>query len=613
MNNTDMKELVRTHSRRRHPKRYGFLKGMIIYSVLMLAIISVLVAVGWKYASLRDEMLPERAVEKLIADNSVSGWRQLLLTELPKTYPAYEDGERLAREVLADRLDVGRVTYLRYAATDKKKPVFLLLDGGRPMADVTLAGNEERLFGMSDWKVESITFRQSYFEALGVDFKTVTVAAFEGSDLTVNGTQIDRSAAKTGGRYPALLPCEEARSADVPCDIYTLEGIYYEPEISATLNGVSLAPLVAADGTRYFAPAEGMTRSASVTVPAGVAVSFNGLIADGSWAELSYTEGKLGELDVGGSGVPQMLEVWSVSGLFFEPEIAAQYAGKTLTLLSEANGAYIFDTPDECRFTLVVIAPPGAVVSVNGKPLDASSASPGGASLDDLAYGATLVGLYGTSGFAANSITPAFDKYTVTGFLAHPTVTATLDGAALPLAGDRVDGYFITAEFDIPAAPPPADPAADADLSAALSAASGFAEGYFGYISVGGEMGKNHSAFDASYSAFLESQKRGTPAFLRTMASYAEVYRAPAYSGRETERLTAAAITKYAENCISVEEEYSLLLKKDAAGDNAANTAEAETGRRSGTLKILLIKQGGTWEVLSYLDSPAGNQTEPAP
>ena len=112
MNNTDMKEIVRQHSRRRRPKRHVFLKGMIIYSAVMLIVTAALVCVGWKYASLRDDELPERAVEKLIARTDASGWRELLLTELPKTYPAYEDGEKLAREVLADRFSVGNVTYL---------------------------------------------------------------------------------------------------------------------------------------------------------------------------------------------------------------------------------------------------------------------------------------------------------------------------------------------------------------------------------------------------------------------------------------------------------------------------------------------------------------------
>ncbi len=610
MNNTDMKELLRTHARRRHPKRKGFLKGMIIYSALMLVIMTVLVCMGWKYASLRDGLLPERTVEKLIRDSSLSGWDQLLLTELPKTYPAYEDGERLAREVLADRLDVGTVTYLKYAATDKKNPVYLLLDDGKPMADVTLESTEERLFGIGDWKVGAVRFKQSYFEALGVEFHTVTVAAFEGASLTVNGHTMDRSAAAPNGRYPALRPCEEAKSSQVPCDIYTLEGIYFEPQISATLNGTDLKLMTAADGTRYFAPAEGMTQSASVTVPAGVTVSLNGINADSSWAELSYTDGQLGEMDVGGNGTPQLLEVWKVDGLFFTPEIQAQYAGKQLELLSNTNGQYIFNTPDECRFTLSVLAPRGAAVSVNGKTLAASSAV--AATLDDLDEGKTLVGLYGVSGFAAHSVLPVFDKYTVSGFLAHPTVSATLNGVELPLAGDRTDGYFITTEFDIPSELPPADPTADPTLSAIMQVASAFAEKYFGYITVGGGMGKNFAAFDAGYSAFLESVTRGTPAYMRVMESYAEVYRAPAYSEYKTEQLSIAHVTRYADSCISVETEYSLLLKKAAAGEGAA----AEEYKLSGTLKLLLVKQGEAWTLLSYIDVPTAAPeliTPPAP
>ena len=607
MNNTDMKELLRTHSKRRHPKRHIFLKGMIIYSVLMLVIIAVLACVGWKYASLRDDMLPEREIEKIIEKNDLSGWRQLLLTELPKTYPAYEDGARLAREVLADRLEVGEVTYLKYAATDRKNPVFLLLSDGIPMAEVTLRCDDERFFGVGEWDIAAVSFRQSFFESLGVEFRTVTVAAFEGSILSVNGCTIDRSSAEEGGRYPALLPCEEARSSEVPCDIYTLEGIYYEPEISATLNGSTLTVLTAADGTRYFSPGEGMTNSVSVTVPSGVTVSLNGVNTDKSWAQHSYTDGTLGALDEGGDGTPQLLEVWRVDGLFFTPEITAQYSGKPLNLLSEDNGHYVFETPDECRFTLVVLAPRGAVVTVNGRTLDSASAVPGGASLADLEGGMTLPGLYGVSGFEANSVVPAFDKYIVSGFLAHPTVTASLEGAELMIADDRTEGYFITAEFDIPTADVPSD----SSLTSLLEAATAFAENYFDYISCGGNMGNNYAAFDESYGVMLGTLERGTPAFLRLMESYASVYRSPAYSSHEAERTAPTAITKYSENCISVEIEYSLLLKNGTDAD-----AAAEPDKRFGTLEVLMVNKNGTWRVLSYIDSPdsaADVQTEPAP
>ena len=111
---------MRKHSRRRHPKRHVFLKGMIIYSVLMLVVIAALICVGWKYASLRDDALPERAIEKMISRGDATYWKQLLLNELPKTYPAYEDGERLAREVLADRFSVGEVTYIKFTSRNTK-------------------------------------------------------------------------------------------------------------------------------------------------------------------------------------------------------------------------------------------------------------------------------------------------------------------------------------------------------------------------------------------------------------------------------------------------------------------------------------------------------------
>lgn len=290
MNNTDMKELVRKHSRRRHPKRHVFLKGMIIYSVLMLVVIAALICVGWKYASLRDDALPERAIEKMISRGDATYWEQLLLNELPKTYPAYEDGERLAREVLADRFSVGEVTYIKFTSRNTKdSPVFLLISDGKPMAEVTLRSPRDRLFGLGEWEIDSVSFRQSYFESEGVVFRKYTILVFEGAVLSINGTVIDRQAAQSGGAYPLLSKCEEARTADLPCDVYTLDGIYFDPQITATLNGETLELASAPDGSVTFAPSAGMVRTVSATVPTGVTVRFNGIKATDDWAELTLS------------------------------------------------------------------------------------------------------------------------------------------------------------------------------------------------------------------------------------------------------------------------------------------------------------------------------------
>lgn len=610
MNNTDMKELVRKHSRRRHPKRHVFLKGMIIYSVLMLVVIAALICVGWKYASLRDDALPERAIEKMISRGDATYWKQLLLNELPKTYPAYEDGERLAREVLADRFSVGEVTYIKFTSRNTKdSPVFLLISDGKPMAEVTLRSPRDRLFGLGEWEIDSVSFRQSYFESEGVNFRKYTISVFEGAVLSINGTVIDRSTAQSGGAYPLLSKCEEARTADLPCDVYTLDGIYFDPQITATLNGETLELASAPDGSVTFAPSAGMVRTVSATVPTGVTVRFNGIKAADDWAELTHAEGASGELDMGGTGASQVLDVWTVEGLFFEPEVSAEYAGTTLSVLSHDGGKYVFNTPDECRFTLTVLAPRGAEVTVNGKKL---TASPVAATLDDLRDSGTLPGIYGTDGFAPYSVTPAFDKYTVTGFLVHPVITASLGGSELPVAADRTEGYFITCSFDIPDTAVPDGGMTDPALAAAYEAASAFAEKYFLYISRGGDMGKNFAAFDAAYGEMLASLTRGTPAYQKLMEGYAAAYRAPSYTKAEFERFAATGYTTYADVCVSISAEYSLALSNpspETTGEEtsaeAAAPAEPDVTVISGTLRILLVRSGDTWSVMGFADQPA--------
>ena len=90
---------------------------------------------------------------------------------------------------------------------------------------------------------------------------------------------------------------------------------------------------------------------------------------------------------------------------------------------------------------------------------------------------------------------------------------------------------------------------------------------------------------------------------------------------------------KYSEDCISITAEYTVKLSNEAPaptpdttgttpaettapGTTAGTTAPATTvpapapaptpdAKRSGTLSVLLVKQNGTWNVLSYIDLPA--------
>lgn len=596
MNNTDMKELVRRHSRRRHPKRHVFLKGMIIYAAIVIILMAVLLCIGWKYASLRDDALPERTIERMIARQDTEYWRGLMTSELPRTYPEYEDGARLADEVLSKVFDIGELTYIKYAARDDAtSPTFLIISDGKPMAEVTLRCSGDRLFGLGDWEIDKMNFRRSYFEAEGVEFKTYTISVFEGATLTVNGKTIPADTAEHGGTYPALSRAEESRAADVRCDVYTLEGIYYEPSIRATIGGAELDRLTTADGTVYFAPTDDMIRTVSATVPGGVTVRINGVRATEEWAELTKAEGSSGPLDENGDGSLQVLDVWTVHGLFFDPQVSAEYLGTSLEVLSSDSGNYIFNTPDECRFTLTVLAPHGAAVTVNGKTLTPSATA---ATNDDLNGGLTLPGLYGVGCFKLLGVTPAFDKYTVSGFLVHPIVSATLDGAELPMANDQTDGYFITCEFDIPDTPMPDEAERSAALVAAAKCAEQFAERYFNYIACGGDMGRNYIAFDAAYGEMLKMLDKNTPAYLRLMEGYAEAYRSGAYSKQDIAS-TAAAYTQYADGAIGVRIDYELSMSN---ATETAEAAEATKTTRRGSLYLLTAAEGDSVSVTGFAD-----------
>ena len=125
-------------------------------------------------------------------------------------------------------------------------------------------------------------------------------------------------------------------------------------------------------------------------------------------------------------------------------------------------------------------------------------------------------------------------------------------------------------------------------------------------------MGKNFAAFDMAYGEMLASLTRGTPAYQKLMEGYAAAYRAPSYTKAELERFAATGYTAYADVCVSISAEYSLALSNPApettgeeTSAEAAAPAEPDVTVISGTLRILLVRSGDTWSVMSFADQPA--------
>lgn len=574
--------------RRRHPKAHGLIKGLVAYLSAALLIIGILVVVAWRFAEIREASRAEQYVESYIAEKDNEGWRQQLRLNLPKTYPAYEDASKLAYDILSPALELGEITYLRRMSPSAEGyPVYELFSDGAPFASLVIRDTSIGLFSMGQWEVVRIEFKIGYFD--NVDFPEYRIILPEGAELTVNGAAIDPSMKENYTvAYPALSIAEEGHDV-APCDIYIFDDIYFVPSLSATLNGEALELAESGAGEWFFYYPESATHSVTLTVPVGVDAYVSGILLTEDWASREEIDGELGTLDDGGTGTLPRLSVWTVDNLFGDVEVEAKIGEKEVALLSGEGGNYKFDTPDECKYTLTVILPAGAELSVNGKAIPSDKKSEGGASAEDIAYGFTALGRYEVSELGViEGAVPYFDKYVLTGYLAAPNVTATLDGVELESAGMSVSGYFVRCDFDFSAG--------DIFDAERIAAAEKFAESYLAYICGGGAWNApdNEAAFKANYDAIKAQMIEGTAGYVGVMESYRDVNLMPKYDSFTVDSKNVTDLVAYTEKSLSCRVEFSVTRTRTVDGAEQTDTL-------TGSISVLQVLYRGEWRVWSFV------------
>lgn len=576
--------------RRRHPKAHALLKGLLAYFSAALLVIGILAVVAWRLCEIREAGSADLFVETYIAEKDIDAWRQQLRLNLPNTYPAYEDASKLAYDVLSPVFELGEITYLRRMTPSADgNTVYELFSDGVHFASLIISDNSVGHFSAGEWQAVRLEFDIDYFNS--VEFPQYRVLLPEGASLTVNGAVIDPSMKeKHGAIYPALSIVEEGHEV-APCDVYVFNDVYFVPELSATLEGVSLECEQLGEGEWFFRYPESAKHSITVTVPIGVDAYVSGIKLTEEWASRTEIDGELGALDDGGTGTLPRLSVWTVDNLFGEVEVDAKIGETEVALLSNEGGNYKFDTPAECKYTLTVILPSGAELFVNGKAIAANNKTE--ASAEDIAYGPTALGRYEVSELGViEGAVPNFDKYTLTGYLAEPNVTAKLGGVELPLAGKSVDGYSVRYDFDFGKG--------DQFDAERIATAEKFAESYLAYICGGGAWNDpaNEKAFNDNYNALKAQMIEGTAGYVGVMESYRDVNLMPKYESFTIDSKTATDLVAYTEKSLSCRVEFSVTRTRTVEGVQ-------QTDILTGSVSVLQVLYKGEWRVWSFVYSPA--------
>ena len=323
------------------PRRSGFARALILYTVVLVVAAVAVMAVLWKYLEAYEFTRPENVMSQFEQMADEQYWETAITSSFAVTPSEFETKSQLEDELCLSLLRDGKMTYVKDEAYTDAAPVYLVSVNGVELCRVYMspqAGGEAG-FGLQYMSINKVELLADF---IAPKARRLTVAAAVGATVTGNGIDVSENYLSDAAPDTSYLPELEQNATDLLC-CYEIANIYGTVEIAGTAaNGDTLVAEKSDENGAVFALPEGEL-SYTIYAPAGATVSVNGVELDENYKKtgedttLSLFEG------LENYGAAPKMEAWEVGGLHQTPEItAADESGTALSAPYLQDGVYVF-------------------------------------------------------------------------------------------------------------------------------------------------------------------------------------------------------------------------------------------------------------------------------
>ena len=323
------------------PRRSGFARALILYTVVLVVAAVAVMAVLWKYLEAYEFTRPENVMSQFEQMADEQYWETAITSSFAVTPSEFETKSQLEDELCLSLLRDGKMTYVKDEAYTDAAPVYLVSVNGVELCRVYMspqAGGEAG-FGLQYMSINKVELLADF---IAPKARSITITAPVGATVTVNGIAVSENYLSDAASDTSYLPELEQNATDLLC-CYEIANIYGTVEIAGTAaNGDTLVAEKSDENGAVFALPEGEL-SYTIYAPAGATVSVNGVELDENYKKtgedttLSLFEG------LENYGAAPEMEAWEVGGLHQTPEItAADESGTALSAPYLQDGVYVF-------------------------------------------------------------------------------------------------------------------------------------------------------------------------------------------------------------------------------------------------------------------------------
>jgi hypothetical protein len=409
----------------KNPFKSFFAFSLIIYIIFLTGLCSVFVWGVNQLVDVYDRSAPERVVDEYVGQLSGATLFNDIAQRIKATKTEFES-ELSATE-----------SALKSLSFEADKRYFLVSESDTGMLYDVFSGNTH-LYSLALGKrseAEIFSIKINFWEIRNVEFidsciasaaKTYTVSAPVDADVRINGVKVSSEYITNNNYLFFIGSVWETEVPDIArCVLYTVNGLYGPPTVTATLDGEELEVYVDEDGTSYHVkyPSK-WVKDYTVSVPSGASVHVNGVLAT-----KIHSNGK-GNDTIFDSGENAKTDVYLIEGLFEKPTVTASFGTVSLGEPTVEGESFTFGYIDEMYRTSYITVPKGAEVKVNGILLNADNSSSTSIPFTELASYAITLNNYMPAELRAttNVKMPEFMRYTVVELYVEPEIEVTLDG-----------------------------------------------------------------------------------------------------------------------------------------------------------------------------------------
>ena len=323
------------------PRRSGFARALILYTVVLVVAAVAVMAVLWKYLEAYEFTRPENVMSQFEQMADEQYWETAITSSFAVTPSEFETKSQLEDELCLSLLRDGKMTYVKDEVYTDAAPVYLVSVNGVELCRVYMspqAGGEAG-FGLQYMSINKVELLADF---IAPKARSITITAPVGATVTVNGIAVSENYLSDAAPDTSYLPELEQNATNLLC-CYEIANIYGTVEIAGTAtNGDTLVAEKSDENGAVFALPEGEL-SYTIYAPAGATVSVNGVELDENYKKtgedttLSLFEG------LENYGAAPEMEAWEVGGLHQTPEItAADESGTALSAPYLQDGVYVF-------------------------------------------------------------------------------------------------------------------------------------------------------------------------------------------------------------------------------------------------------------------------------